>query len=417
MRKIYTTLLYLLIPFIILRLLWKSRKLPEYRHRMTERFGLHKLDPVDIWVHAVSMGEVVAATPLVERCLAQNLRVLITTMTPTGSQQVITRFKSRVSHQYIPYDLPSCLRRFFKQAQPKLGIIMETELWPNMIYEAYSAHILLGLVNGRLSDKAFAQYQYMQWFFAPFLEKFAWIGTQSDLDAQRYQQLGGANSTVLMLGNVKFDLADLKANANDLSPMKTAWGEQRPVWVAASTHDNEEAQLLAQLSKIKQAIPDILLVLVPRHPERFQAVYHLAKQQGWKTGLRSDIASIQNDSDVVVMDSMGELLQCYRLCDYAFVGGSLVPIGGHNVLEPIAMQVPVFCGPYMQNAQSICDDLVKNKALQCCASAEEVAHKLIALYQNPSERRQQIEQASLVLQNNRGAVDRYWTKISEIVFR
>ena len=415
MRKIYTVLMYLLTPFIVLRLLWKSRKLIGYRQRMAERFGLHKLEPVDVWIHAVSMGEVVAVTPIVERCLAQNFKVLMTTMTPTGSQQVLNRFKSRVSHQYIPYDLPFCLRRFFKQAQPKVGIIMETELWPNMIHEAHVAHMPLVLVNGRLSDKAFAQYQHFQWFFAPFLEKFSWIGTQSDLDAKRYQQLGGAKSNVLMLGNVKFDLGDLKPAANDLKKMKTAWGVERPVFVAASTHDNEEAQILEQLPKIKQMIPDLILVLVPRHPERFQTVYHLAKQQGWKTGLRSDLNSIQTDSEVVVMDSMGELLQCYGLCDYAFVGGSLVPIGGHNVLEPIAMQVPVLCGPYMQNAQSVCDILVKHQAIQYCTSAEEVATKLIDLQQNRIACRQQIEQALQVLQNNRGAVDRYWTKIAEIL--
>lgn len=415
MKKIYTFLMYLLVPFIILRLLWKSRKFPAYRQRISERFAIHKLEPADVWVHAVSMGEVVAVVPLVERVLAQNLRVLMTTMTPTGSKEILNRFKSRVAHQYVPYDLPQCLRRFFKQVQPKIGIIMETELWPNMIYEADLAHVPLVLVNGRISDKAFAHYQHLSWFFAPFLEKFAWIGTQSDLDMQRYQQLGGSKTKVLMFGNMKFDLADLKPANNDLTQMKSAWGAQRPVWVVASTHDNEEAQLLAQLAKIKQAIPDILLVLVPRHPERFQAVYTLAKQQGWKTGLRTKIESIQSDNDVVVVDSMGELLQCYRLSDYAFVGGSLVPIGGHNVLEPIAVQIPVSCGPYMQNAQSICDDLVKNKALQYCHSAEEVADKLIALHQNPIERTQQIERASAVLENNRGAVERYWTKIVDIL--
>lgn len=415
MKRIYTFVIYLLVPLILLRLLWKSRKFPAYRQRISERFALHKLEPADVWVHAVSMGEVVAVTPLVERFLSQDLRVLMTTMTPTGSQQILNRFKSRVAHQYIPYDLPQCLRRFFKQVRPKVGIIMETELWPNMIYEADLAHIPLVLVNGRISDKAFAHYQHLHWFFTPFLEKFAWIGTQSDLDTQRFQQLGGPKTKVFMLGNMKFDLADLKSTQNDLASMKAAWGPKRPVWVAASTHDNEEAQLLSQYARIKQAIPDLLLVLVPRHPERFQAVFGLAKQQGWNTGLRSKLETIQKENDVVVVDSMGELLQCYRLCDYAFVGGSLVPIGGHNVLEPIAVQVPVFCGPFMQNAQSICDDLVKHQALQYCSSAEEVADKLIALHQNSSQRTQQIAQASAVLERNRGTVERYWTKIMEIM--
>lgn len=415
MRKIYTLVMYLAIPLVLLRLLWKSRRTVAYRHRITERFALRKLASADVWVHAVSMGEVVAVTPLVERLLAANLRVLMTTMTPTGSQQIQARFQSKVAHQYIPYDLPACFRRFFKHVKPKIGIIMETELWPNMIHQAHLAHIPLMLANARLSDKAFPQYHRLRWFFGPMLAKFSCIGTQSDLDTQRYLALGAPPEKVLMLGNMKFDLSFPKTNQNDLEFLKDAWGTHRQVWIAASTHEDEEAQLLAQLVRIKQAIPDILLVFAPRRPERFQTVYSLVKQQGWNTGLRSQLDTIQPDTDVVVVDSMGELLNCYRLSDYAFVGGSLVPIGGHNVLEPIAMQVPVFCGPFMQNSKSICDELVKHQALQACVSAEDMADKLIEVHRDPSLRAQQIAHASAVLEKNCGALDRYWKKISEIL--
>jgi len=415
MRKLYTLVMYLLVPVVIVRLFWKSRRLPAYRHRIAERFALSKLAPVDVWVHAVSLGEVVAVSPLVERMLAKNLRVLITTMTPTGSHQVLTRFQSKVTHQYVPYDLPMCLQHFFKQAQPKIGIIMETELWPNMIHQANLARIPLVLANARLSDKAFAHYHSWRRFFEPLLCRFAWIGTQSELDSERYQALGAPQSKVMMLGNMKFDLSLPQINQSELMQLQETWGKHRPVWVAASTHADEEAQLLAQLPRIKQAIPDILLVLVPRRPERFQEVYALVMQQGWNTGLRSQSQSIQADNDVIVIDSIGELMQCYRLSDYAFLGGSLVPIGGHNVLEPIAMQVPVFCGPYMQNSKSICDDLVKHQALQRCVSGDDFAEKLIVMHNHPAQRAQKIANATAVLQANRGAVDRYWAKIEVIL--
>lgn len=415
MRKLYTLVMYLLVPAVLLRLLWKSRRLQAYRHRISERFSMCKIKPVDVWVHAVSLGEVVAVTPLVERMLAKNLRVLITTMTPTGSQQVLARFKSQVSHQYVPYDLPMCLKQFFKQAQPKIGIIMETELWPNMVHQANLAHIPLVLVNARLSDKAFTHYYPVRRFLKAMLNGFTWIGTQSALDTERYQALGASQSKVMMLGNMKFDVSIPQINQSELDQLKAAWGTHRPVWIAASTHEDEELQLLAQLARIKKAIPNILLVLVPRRPERFQDVYALVIQQGWKVGLRSQPQSIQTDNDVVVIDSMGELMQCYRLSDYAFVGASLVPIGGHNVLEPIAMQVPVFCGPYMQNSKSICADLVKNQALQQCVSGEDLADKLIAMHHNIAQRTLQIANASAVLQGNRGTVDRYWHKIEEIL--
>lgn len=415
MRKLYTLVMYVLTPIMILRLLWKSRNSVAYRQRISERFALCPLEPVDVWVHAVSLGEVVAVTPLVERMLANHLRILMTTMTPTGSQQVLTRFKSQVTHQYLPYDLPCCLRRFFKQAQPKIGIIMETELWPNMIQQANVANIPLVLANARLSDKAFSHYQLLRRFWPPILKGFAWIGTQSNLDTERYLALGAAASKLMMLGNMKFDLVMPEINSADLEQLKQAWGAHRPVWIAASTHTDEEAQLLAQLQRIKTDIPDLLLVLVPRRPERFQEVYMLVTQQGWKTGLRSQPQSIHPDNEVVVVDSIGELLAFYHLSDYAFVGGSLVPIGGHNVLEPIAMQVPVFCGPYMQNSKSICDDLVKHQALQQCGSSAELADKLVAMHHDSAQRSQQITNALKVLQANQGAVDRYWQKIEGIL--
>lgn len=417
MRRLYTLVMYALLPWIMVRLCWKSRRAPMYRQRMLERLSLGKSLPtaVDVWVHAVSMGEVVAATPLIEKMLEKRLRVLVTTMTPTGSQQVLTRFQSEVSHQYIPYDLPWCLRRFFRRTSPKIGIIMETELWPNMIHYACLNPMSLILVNARLSDKAYVSYFKFRRFFATILPKFSWIGVQSLIDKERYISLGAIPSKLEIAGNMKFDVPILDLNTHHFDHLKRAWGIERPVWIAASTHEHEEVLLLAQFERIKAVIPNLLLLIAPRRPERFQMVYDLVRQQGWSTGLRSQPETISAHIDILVLDSMGELLSFYALSDYAFVGGSLVPIGGHNVLEPIAMRVPVFSGPFMQNSKAVCAQLVDHNAMTICQSAEEVADTLIELHLNASKRQKQIAEATAVLEANRGAVDRYWAKIEDLL--
>jgi 3-deoxy-D-manno-octulosonic-acid transferase len=215
------------------------------------------------------------------------------------------------------------------------------------------------------------------------------------------------------MGNMKFDLS--VAATQDLRGLKAQWGAERPVWIAASTHDDEETQLLAHLQRLKEAIPGILLLIAPRRPERFQTVYSLVRQQGWQTGLRSQPETINQNVDVVVLDSMGELMSFYRMSDYAFVGASLVPIGGHNVLEPIAMGVPVSCGPHMQNAKSICEALSANQALYQGRSAADLVDHMIELYQYPKRRDEQVSRATQVLDANRGAVERYWLMIEGIL--
>ncbi len=404
MRYLYTALLYLMTPFIVLRLYWKSMRLSAYRQRIGERFSCHAVVPVDVWVHAVSLGEVVAATPLIQALLERGLRVMVTTMTPTGSQQVVSRFGSRVSHQYVPYDLPWVVRRFFKAMNPRLGIIMETELWPNLIFEANQLKIPLLLVNARLSDKAFKQYEKVRFIFKPILNQLTRILAQSEEDARRFVALGAAPWRVHAVGNLKFDMPPVVIDPALSSVFSNAWGKDRVVVIAASTHDNEEEQLLSRLSILQRAIPHVLLLIAPRHPERFQAVYQLCQQHQFKTGLRSTPETIHSDSEVIVLDSLGELALFYALSDYAFVGGSLVPIGGHNVLEAIAVNVPVFCGPYMNNAQSICDALCEADAIEQAENADELIQKMITLYNNPLRCEQLKKHALAVLQANQGTL-------------
>ena len=415
MRRIYTFFLYLLVPMIVLRLVWKGRRLAAYRQRMRERFALisKKKQPVDIWVHAVSLGEAVAITPLVEALLGKSLRVLITTMTPTGSQHVIKRFADKVQHQYVPYDLPWVVRRFFAKYTPKLGIIMETELWPNLINQAKKRYMPLLLANARLSDRAFGQYHRLRFVFKPVLNQFNAILAQSQSDADRFIALGAAPAIVEAFGNMKFDL-QIQAKPNEFCRLlKEQWGDKRTVVMIASTHDNEESQILKQLSKLKQAIPDLVLLIAPRHPERFSIVYQLCVDSGYCVAKRSEAHTVNSQVDIVVVDTLGELLSFYQVSDYAFVGGSLVPIGGHNVLEPIAMQVPVFCGPYMQNSKAICQELEASQAIIKVQQAEQLIDAIIKVHQNKQDKEQLIANASSVLAANQGTMTRYLEKIGK----
>lgn len=420
MRYIYSSLLYLFTPFLLLRLYWKGRKLPAYRQRVNERFTVSKTitGPIDLWLHAVSLGEVVAATPLIEALLKKQWRILITTMTPTGSQQVLNRFGQRVMHQYIPYDLPHVLRHFFKQSQPKIGVIMETELWPNMIYHANRAHIPLLIVNARISDPAFKSYIRVRFLFKTILNQLSAILAQSEEDARRFVMLGASPNIVHVLGNIKFDvqiqLPKNPAQEAVIAQWKQLWRSTRPLLLAASTHAGEEQQLLDHLKILQKAMPGLLLLIAPRHPERFQSVYQLAQQAGFKTALRSQPNQVETNTEIIIVDSLGELLGFYQISDYAFVGGSLVPIGGHNILEPIAMQVPVFCGPYVNNARAICNDLSNAGAIQCLENVDLLVKAIIHMAKNPTQRKNQITQANTILQANQGTMLRYLEHIEDL---
>jgi 3-deoxy-D-manno-octulosonic-acid transferase len=412
MRKIYTILLYFIIPFILLRLYWKGRRLPAYRRRIKERFAQAKLKgPVDIWLHAVSLGEVVAAAPLIDALLAKNYKIIVTTMTPTGSQEVLRRFVHQVQHQYVPYDLPWVLKRFFKKVNPRLCIMMETELWPNTIAYTHQLNIPCFIINARISSSAFQRYQKVRFLFKPIISQLTAIFAQSEDDAERFKALGALESRVEVLGNLKFDINIQSTTNTECKALKVLWGEARPVFIAASTHENEEEQLLSQLKALQREIPDVLMLVVPRHPERFQAVYLLCNEYRFITALRSQPQTIQPICEIVVIDSIGELLHFYQLSDYAFVGGSLVPIGGHNVLEPIAVNVPVLCGPFMNNSKAICLELAQKGALKMAKDSNELIKMVSDLHHDPKTRQQQMISATAVLHAHKGAVAKYLERI------
>lgn len=406
MRLIYSFLMYLLTPYLLLRLWWKGRRLPAYRKRIAERFCLDSIpeQKLDVWVHAVSLGEVIAATPLINAMLDKHWSIMITTMTPTGSERVKAQFGDRVLHRYVPYDLPGVLRRFFRPIKPRVAIIMETELWPNLIHYARAAGVPVLLANARLSERSVNGYLKFKFLFKPVLNQFTAILAQSLDDAQRFNALGANEGVVRVLGNMKFDLQTNTVNSEACNALQSKWGSQRPVVIAASTHDDEESRILLQLKRLQQAIPGVILLIAPRHPERFQTVYQLCRHSGLHTGLRSLSDTLSPDNEVVVLDSLGELLGWYQVSDYAFVGGSLVPVGGHNVLEPIAMHVPVLSGNHIHNFKTICGDLEKAAAIQLVAQADELIDAIIALHQDAELRERTVNNATKVLESNKGSV-------------
>lgn len=410
MRFLYSLFFYLLTPFLILRLLWKEWRHPRsYGLRMEERFGLNHrpIGPFDVWIHAVSVGEVMASAPLIEKLLAKGRRILLTTMTPTGSSQALVLFKGQVEHQYIPYDYPWALKRFFKRTLPKLAIIMETEIWPNLIHYTRAYDIPLVLANARVSDKAFKQYYPWRFFFKSLLASYSLIIAQSKEDASRLKALGAPQQNLRVLGNMKFDIILPRQDKAKFLYLKQQWGIERPVFIAASTHEDEELQLFKRFEALKATIPKLLLLVVPRHPARFKRVYEQSKALGLHTALRSQEQHISTAVEVVVVDSLGELVDFYAVSDYAFVGGSLVPVGGHNVLEPIALGVPVLTGPYMQNSKAICHQLVAAGGLKQVADVDELLSALQRMHHHPEVVQQQIAKGQQVMHTHRGCVMNY----------
>lgn len=418
MRSFYSYLLYLLTPFLLIRLWFKSKKNKAYKERVRERFGSHHISiksPCDIWIHAVSLGEVIAAIPLIEALLKNNHSILVTTTTPTGEAQVRKQFDGRVTHRFLPFDLPCAVKQFYKRYQPRMGVIMETELWPNLIYFAKKAKIPLLLVNARLSPRSFTQYYRWRFLFKSILNNFEGILAQNKLDAQRFVNLGADEKRVKVFGNIKFDQVTHEIDLTKFKVLKEQWGGTRCVLIAASTHEGEEQQLLNAFPLIQAAIPQVVLLIAPRHPERFHSVYQLAKKMKFNSGLRSDNSSISSHNEVIILDSLGELLGFYQMSDYAFVGGSLLPIGGHNVLEPIAVHKPVLTGPHIHNFKAICQELLDEQAIEMVDSAQQLMERIRFLHQNAAYRQQRVNQASRVLEANKGALVRYQRAIEALL--
>lgn len=418
-RISYTLLYYLLLPVIFLRLWMRGRKAPLYRKRWAERLGFFKVPARSdgLWLHSVSVGETIAAAPLIKQIQSSHpdLPITITTMTPTGSERVKALFGDSVFHVYVPYDTPAAVRRFLKKVQPKLALIMETELWPNLIDQCSKQQIPVVVANARLSARSAKGYARFSTLTRAMLQQLCCIAAQSKADGQRFVELGLSANKLLVTGSVKFDIqvaGELQARALAL---RTQWGEQRPVWVAASTHEGEDEPVLQAFKQVLQQSPQALLILVPRHPERFTEVAKLCRFQGFEVALRSQQQPVTAQTQILLGDTMGELMLFFAAADVAFVGGSLVATGGHNFLEPAALSVPVIAGPHVFNFDEISQLLLAEGGMCQIDNAASLAAKVQQLLDQPETRQRMGKAARAVVDNNGGAQQRVFELIEQLI--
>ena len=417
MQTLYSFLWYLLLPLLFLRLWLRGRQAPAYRQRWKERMAWGYRPATlknSIWVHAVSVGETLAAVPMIERLLADypDTPLLVTTTTPTGSERVKALFGDRVTHVYCPWELPTALNRFLRAFDPKTVIVLETELWPNLCAAVKRHGAKLMLMNGRLSEKSYRGYRKFPRLVRPMMARFDALAVQTPVEAKRYVALGAWPERVHAIGSVKFDMSLDDAVRQAAGDLRAAIGE-RPVWIAASTHPGEDEPVLAAHKALLETAPQTLLMLVPRHPERFDSVAQLVRQQGLGLARRSKQDTIAADTQVYLADTMGELLMLFGVADVAFVGGSLVPVGGHNLLEPAGWGKPVLTGPHLHNFTAISNLLDDAGALTLVDNADALAIALQALFRYPDQRQRQGQAAAAVVEANRGALEKGLKLISE----
>lgn len=413
LRTLYSLLIYLLTPLIFLRLFWRGFKAPEYWQRWHERLGFVNITPGCIWIHAVSVGEFQAALPLIQQ-LKQHFPhtpLLITTMTVTGSQRVHATFGNSVQHCYLPYDLPGSTARFLHRVQPKLLILMETELWLNLLHHCHRHHVPVILANARLSERSARGYQRIAPIFHEITNKINYIAAQTPADAQRFIQLGVEAEKVQVIGNIKFDAKLPPDLTEQTQQLRQFLGTERKIWIAASTHEGEEIQVLTAFAKIQAQLPEILLILVPRHPERFDKVAILCEKSNYLISRRSQNQPCTKHTQIYLGDTMGELILLYSVSKVAFIGGSLVPIGGHNMLEAAAVGIPSIFGQHVFNFTEIAQNLLAVEAAKQVTDVDQLATTVLDYLQHPESIQHAGQRGLNFIQQNQGAV----AKLLEII--
>ena len=411
-RHLFSVFFYLLLPLILLRLLFRGIATPNYRKRWLQRFGFVSAPESSkeiIWLHAVSVGETLAAVPLVKALQIKypDHRLLVTCMTATGSERITAAFGDSVDHSYAPYDMPGSVARFLSRVQPKILIIMETELWPNTVAACYQRQIPVILANGRLSEKSARGYARVPKLSAPMFAQLSAVAAQHRDDGARFEALGLPPENLYISGNIKFDLElneHIRLSAEALGQYWRGAG-QRPVLLAASTHRGEDEIILQAFGQIRQRIDNVLLVLVPRHPERFNQVADLCLASGYSLARRSSNDPVEQ-ADILLGDTMGELMTFFGACDIAFVGGSLVSNGGHNMIEPAAWSKPILSGLSVFNFAEVSRLLAESGGLSLIEDAAALAETAIELIENPDQAQQTGRQAQFVAEANRGALEK-----------
>lgn len=422
-RGLYSAGLYLLAPLIWRRIWREQRPLRPRRERLGYIEPARAGEPT-IWLHCASLGEVLAARPLIDALLETYPRhgLTVTTMTATGAERVEALIAARreeglphrLFHTFLPLDFPGAARRFVARLRPELTVLFETELWPNLLAACQRSGIPVAVVNGRLSPRAYRGYRRLRPLMQDALSKVDWLAAKSSDDAERFQALGMNVDATDVVGSLKFDLSVDEALGARSERLRDELG-QRPIWVAGSTHPGEDEQLLAAHARLCETWPGALLILVPRHPQRFEAVARLCAESGLPPARRSRGEWPQADTAVYLGDTLGELLVLYGAADIAFVGGSLVPVGGHNLLEPAAMGVPVLSGPALANFADVAEALHDAGALVEVADAEALAATLARLFDDEHERHRLADAGRAVIATNRGALDRTLEGLSRLL--
>ncbi|EPF7976083.1 lipid IV(A) 3-deoxy-D-manno-octulosonic acid transferase [Vibrio harveyi] len=411
-RILYTLLLTIASPFLLFGLYKSKPNKPKFGQRWKEHFGITpKLtsDEKPIWIHAVSVGESIAATPFIKALKEQNpdQPILVTTTTSTGAEQ-IAKLGDLVEHRYMPIDFAFAVKRFLKTTQPKKMLIIETELWPNTLNEVHKAGIPISVVNARLSEKSCSNYAKVQPLFNLMLPCLTQVLCQTQSDANRFERLGVDKDKLKVTGSIKFDIQisdDVKEKSKIL---RQELGQNRPVWIAASTHKGEDEQVLAAHKRVLESHPGALLILVPRHPERFDDMYDLCQQQGFETVRRTTQENVANSTQVYLGDTMGEMLLLLGAADLCFMGGSLVgdKVGGHNVLEPAILKKVVITGPSYFNFKDIVNDLIQANGMLVSKDSAGIGNHLTHLISEPQSQHVYGQNAYEYAVKNQGALAR-----------
>jgi 3-deoxy-D-manno-octulosonic-acid transferase len=409
-RLLYVLLTYLLAPVFIGREAWQAWRHPEQRGRVAQRLGYVELPMRSggLWIHAVSVGEVQAVAALVRRLRRRwpDLPIVVSTTTATGAQRARALFAADVHHCYLPYDLPGAVRRFLDRIAPRVAVIVETELWPTLYADLAHRGIPLVIGSARLSARSVERYRRLGSIIPAALSHDVSIGAQTTADAERFLAIGAPADRVEVTGNVKYDLEVPDAQVQAGRGLRRRWGVERPVWIAGSTHEGEEEAALAAHERVRTRFPDALLLLVPRHPPRFEAVRALLARRGVPFARRSAGELPQPAHAVYLIDTLGELQACYAASDVAFVGGSLVPIGGHSLLEPAVLGLPILSGPHTQNGEDVAGLLGQCGALRKVSDATALGDAVLAWLEAPSVAHEAGEAGRRAVAANRGAVDR-----------
>lgn len=413
-RYFYTLLLFLLSPLLLVTLYKKKPGKPPFGSRWKEHFGitpvLKNQSQRPIWVHTVSVGETIAATPFIRALKQQypNIPIVITTTTSTGAQQA-EKLSDIAEHRYMPIDLPFAIKGFLKTIKPQKMLIMETELWPNVLHYVHQSGAPISVINARLSERSAQRYKKFQPIFNLLANNLSQILCQHTDDAERFIRLGIKNNKIKITGSLKFDISVSDETLKAGTQLRKKLGPQRKVWIAASTHQGEDEQVLQAHQSVLNTYSDALLILVPRHPERFNDVYHLSVAAGLMTQRRS----LQEDSSlaqtqVYLADTMGEMMLLLAASDVCFMGGSLLgeKVGGHNLLEPAAIGLPCLIGPSYYNFADITKQLTQAKAAFICQDSEAITEQLTALFTSPIMRQDCQKSALSVIRRNQGAIQK-----------